>query len=185
MNEEPDLTDEPDLPPSKTRRKKDMHALQALGEALVELTPSQLARLNLPERLSDAVAEAKRIPGFEARRRQMQYIGKIMRDVDSTAIAEHVADLRTERRRQNSRHHDVENWRDRLIAEDAALTELAAIAPELDTQQMRTLIRNARNEQARGQPPKATRAVFRMVRDLLNAPAAGDDSGSEHEEPIP
>ena len=71
-----------DRPLSKTRRKKDSHALQDLGEALVALKPAQLERIALPERLADAVAEARRITGFEARRRQMQYIGKIMRDVD-------------------------------------------------------------------------------------------------------
>lgn len=169
-----------DRPLSKTRRKKDMHALQELGEALVALTASQLARIELPERLADAVAQARRISGFEARRRQMQYIGKIMRDVDSTAIAEHVARIRDDRRQDNARHHDVERWRDRLIAEDAAQQELRSAMPGIDMQQVRSLVRNARNEQARGQPPKSARALFRLLRDVMQpAPAASPDDAED------
>lgn len=160
------------LPPSKTRRKKDMHALQELGEALVGLKPSQLARIELPERLADAVAEARRISGFEARRRQMQYIGRIMRDVDATAIAEHVERIRGDRLQGNTHHHDLERWRERLLAEDAAFTELAAAAPGIDMQQVRSLVRNARNEQARNQPPKSSRALFRLLRETMAAPEA-------------
>ena len=166
-------------PPSKTRRKKDMHALQALGEALVALTPAQLRRIELPERLADAVAQAKRISGFEARRRQMQYIGKIMRDVDSTAIAEHVERIRDDRRQDNTRHHDLEHWRERLLADDAALTELAATAPGIDMQQTRTLVRNARNEQARGLPPKSSRALFRLLREAMSEPAADEPAPAD------
>jgi len=172
--------DEPPLDaPSKTRRKKDMHALQALGEALVALTPAQLGRVELPERLADAIAEAKRISGFEARRRQMQYIGKIMRDVDATSIAEHVERIRDNRRHDNARHHDLERWRERLLAEDATLTELAAALPGIDMQQVRALVRNARNEQARGQPPKSSRALFKLLREVTepasNKPSEADD----------
>jgi ribosome-associated protein len=162
-------------PISKTRRKKDMHALQALGEALVALPSSQLAALALPERLADAIAEAKRISGFEAQRRQMQYIGRLMRDVDPAPITACIERLRTERARSNSLQHDLERWRTRLLAEDAALTELAAVCPGLDVQQLRTLIRNARNEQARNQPPKAQRALFRLLREQLFA--EGIESG--------
>lgn len=170
--------DDPPLqPPSKTRRKKDMHALQALGEALVALTPAQLDRIELPERLADAVAEAKRISGFEARRRQMQYIGKIMRDVDATAIAEHVERIRDDRHQDNAHHHDLERWRERLLAEDAAFTALAAAAPGIDMQQVRSLVRNARNEQARGQPPKSSRALFRLLREAMAAPDPKDETG--------
>ena len=114
---------EPQL--SKTRRKKDMHALQALGEQLVVLTAAQLAGLELPERLLDAIEHAKRITGFEARRRQMQYIGRLMREVDAAPIAARLSQLKTAAKRENARHHEVEYWRDRLLAEEAALTELA------------------------------------------------------------
>lgn len=159
-----------------------MHTLQALGEALVELPENRLASLDLPERLADAIAAAKRIRGFEAKRRQMQYIGRLMRDTDPAPIAAYLERLRSERRRGNTEHQQLERWRERLLAEDSALTELAAISPGMDLQQMRTLIRNARNEQARGQPPKATRALFRMLRSALtqeDAPSDGDDAPSD------
>lgn len=171
--------DEPLQPISKTRRKKDMHELQALGEALVALTPSQLGRIALPERLADAIAEAKRISGFEARRRQMQYIGRIMRDVDATAIAQHIEVIRDDRRQDNTRHHDLERWRERLLAADAAFTELAAAVPGIDMQQVRSLVRNARNEHARGVPPKSSRALFRLLRESMAEPAPGDEASTD------
>lgn len=163
--------DEAQAPPiSKTQRKKQMHALQDLGETLVALTPAQLSGLELPERLADALAQARRISGFEARRRQMQYIGRLMREIDTAPIAERVQALRSARQRHNSRHHDLEQWRQRLLADDAALTELARAAPGLDLQQLRTLVRNARKEQVAERPPKAQRALFRTLRELLAAP---------------
>jgi ribosome-associated protein len=169
-------TGDDDLPVSKTRRKKDMHALQALGEALVALAPAQVAGLGLPERLADAIADARRIPTFEGRRRQMQYIGRLMREVDPEPIAQHLALLRNERSRDNARHREAERWRERLLAEDAALTELASAHPGIDTQHLHTLVRNARREIARGAAPKASRALFRAVRDCLaGSPASGPD----------
>jgi ribosome-associated protein len=155
------------VPLSKTRRKKDMHALQALGEALVELKPGQLASLDLPEMLRDAIADARRVPTFEGRRRQMQYIGRLMRDVDPEPIAQRLALIRQGRKQENALQHEIERWRERLLAEDEALTQLAAAHPGIDTQQLHTLIRNARREAVRGQPPKANRALFRALRTLL------------------
>jgi ribosome-associated protein len=179
VSELPGSADE--QPVSKTRRKKDMHALQALGEALVALTPAQLAGLSLPERLADAIGEARRIPTFEGRRRQMQYIGRLMREVDAEPIAQRLQQLRYGRAQDNARHHAAELWRERLLAEDSALTELAAAHPGLDTQHLHTLVRNARREAARGDAPKAQRALFRALRDCLaeaphpevKAPGAG------------
>ena len=156
--------------PSKTQRKKEMHALQALGEQLVELAPEQLAELALPERLADAIVEARRIAGFEARRRQMQYIGRLMRQVDAAPIAERIAGLKIAARAANARQHEVEQWRERLLGDEGALTELAREHPGLDTQQLRVLIRNARREQAQERPPHAARALFRMLRSVLAPP---------------
>jgi ribosome-associated protein len=164
-------------PVSNTRRKKDMHALQALGEALVELTPAQLSGLDLPQRLVDALTEARRIPTFEARRRQMQYIGRLMREVDPEPIAQRLSLMRNERGRDNARQHELERWRERLLAEDSALTEFASARPGLDTQHLHTLVRNARREIVRGDPPKAQRALFRALRACLTEPPA-DQSGS-------
>lgn len=167
-------------PVSKTRRKKDMHALQALGEALVTLAPEQLAGFGLPERLTEAIAFARRVPTREGRRRQMQYIGRLMREVDPEPIAERLAGLRSARVRENSVHHQAEQWRGRLLAGDEALTELAASHPGMDTQHLRQLVRNARREAARGAPPKAQRALFRALRDALAAASdpPADQAGS-------
>ena len=156
--------------PSKTRRKKEMHALQALGEQLVGLAPDALATLALPERLADAIAAARRITGFEARRRQMQYIGRLMREVDAAPTAAGIANMQARSQRANRLQHETENWRDRLLAEEGALTELASAHPGLDTQQLRTLIRNARREQAQGRAPHAARALFRALRGILAEP---------------
>jgi ribosome-associated protein len=150
-----------------------MHALQGLGEQLVGLAPEQLAELALPERLADAIAGAKRITGFEARRRQMQYIGRLMREIDAAPIAERIAGLRNAERSAHARHREAERWRERLLADESALTELARGHPGLDTQQLRVLIRNARREQTQGRAPHASRALFRMLRAVL-APQDAD-----------
>ena len=154
--------------PSKTQRKKEMHALQALGEQLVALAPEQLAELALPERLADAIVEAKRIAGFEARRRQMQFIGRLMRDIDAAPIAERIAGLASAARAANARHREAEEWRERLLADEGAVTELARAHAGLDTQQLRVLIRNTRKERAQGRPPHAARALYRMLRSVLS-----------------
>ncbi len=156
-----------ELPVSKTRRKKEMHALQDLGEALIALPAGQLASLALPESLADAIAEARRITGFEAKRRQMQYIGRLMRGVDSAPIAERIAQLKNTHQRESARHHAIEQWRDRLLANDDAFDALMQEHPGCDLQQLRTLTRNARKEQAAGRPPHAVRALFRALREAL------------------
>ena len=165
-------------PVSKTRRKKEMHALQALGEALVALSPAQLSGLDLPERLADALAEARRVPSFEGRRRQMQYIGRLMREVDPEPIERHLALLRNEHRRDATRHQEVEQWRDRLLADDAALGELKASRPGIETEQLHQLVRNARREAARGEPPRAQRLLFRALRDALQARSEAREGGA-------
>ena len=144
-----------------------MHALQSLGEQLVLLSAERLAELALPERLADAIVAAKKITGFEARRRQMQFIGRLMRDIDAEPIAARIAGLHAAAQRANARHQAAEQWRERLLADESALTELAGTFPGLDTQHLRTLIRNARREQSLGRAPHAARALFRALRSVL------------------
>ena len=184
------MTDSPDgdaaKPVSKTRRKKEMQALQSLGEALVALAPAQLSGLELPERLADAVAEARRTRTFEGRRRQMQYIGKLMRDVDPAPIERHLAQLRNANRRAAADHQEVERWRDRLLAEDGALAALEAARPDIDTRHLRELVRDARREAARGGPPRARRMLFRALRDALQGrPEANGPGAAEAGAPLP
>lgn len=158
--------DEPEQErPSKTQLKQAMHALQALGEALIALSTDQLGRLELPEELRDAVLEAKRLRSREALRRQMQYIGRLMRSVESEAIAAQLADLQGESDAAKARFHSLERWRARLLEEDGALTEWLAAHPGADAQTLRQLVRTARQEQAQGKPPRASRALFRLLRE--------------------
>lgn len=153
---------------SKTQRKREMHALQALGAALVELPSSQLEVLPLPEELAAAVREVHRIPGHEARRRQLQYIGRLMREIDAEPIRAALEDLKGHSNAARARHRRIEQWRDRLLADDAALTEFAHEHAHTDLQALRTLIRNARAEIAAQRAPHAQRALFRALRDTCS-----------------
>src|SRR5215470_5971350 len=134
--------------PSKTRRKQEMAALQQLGEELLRLNPAQLARIDLPEQLRDAIAEAHRITAHEGRRRQMQYIGRLMRQVDSEPIRHALADASGASRAAVALMHRCERMRDRLLADDAALTDFLSDHPHAEAQQLRALIRAARRELA-------------------------------------
>lgn len=154
-------------PVSKTRRKQEMHALQEIGEALVALTEAQLAELELPEKLLDAVLLARRIQKFGALRRQLQYVGRLMRDVDSEAIAAQLEAWKGTSREAAARLHLLERWRDRLIAEDGAMADLVAACPECDVQHLRALVRNARREQALGSTPKSARELFQALKAVL------------------
>jgi ribosome-associated protein len=155
---------------SKTQRKRAMHALQDLGEALVALGREQLAALDLPEALREAVEEAKRLKGFEARRRQLQYIGRLMRDIDPAPIRAQLDAWEGNSRLHAAWLHDLERWRERLLADVEALTELARLCPSADLQHLRTLVRNARAEAAAGKPPRHYRALFRALKELLPEP---------------
>ena len=150
---------------SKTKRKQEMHALQALGAALVDLPPSQLDRIDLPEPLAAAVREARRIASHEGRRRHLQYIGKLMRSVDPEPIRTALDELQGHAATARARHRRVEQWRDRLLGDDGALTEFAREHAHADLQALRTLIRNARREIAANREPHAQRALFRALRE--------------------
>ena len=152
-----------------------MTELQGLGAELVALSAERLASLELPESLADAVRAAQRISAHEGRRRQMQYIGRLMRAVDPAPIRERLDAWRGLSRTEIARQHALERWRERLIDEDDALTEFAGKYPGTDIQVLRGLIRNARKERSEDKPPRAFRELFRMIRD-----AAGRPGQQEH-----
>ena len=156
---------------SKTQRKRQMLEVQALGEALTALTEEQLAELGLPERLLDAVVAAKRIHKFGAMRRQLQYIGRLMREVDAEAIAARLDAWKGASREATAQLHLLERWRTRLIEDEAALAEFAASYPGCDVQKLRALIRNARREHEAGQAPRSFRALFQELRLIVPGPA--------------
>ncbi len=172
------VTQSSDLPDgeylSKTQRKKEMQALQDLGETLARLSVEQLARLDLPQGLNEALLDAKRIRQHEAHRRQLQYIGRLMRSQDATAIAARLADLQGESDASKAQFHALERWRSRLLEDEASLAEWLDLHPGSDIQLLRQLIRNARREHAEGLPPKASRALFRLLRETQVADP-GDD----------
>ncbi len=162
-------TGEPDHQPSKTRRKRDMHALQNVGAQLVELTPQQVAELALPDKLADAVAEAKQMrKPDDARRRQMQYIGKLMRGIDAEPIKARLEGWRGVSNEHTAQLHAAERWRARLLEDETAFAALASQYPKADLQHLRTLARNARKEQAANRPPKSFRLLFQELRALLS-----------------
>jgi ribosome-associated protein len=158
-----------DLAPSKTRRKAAMHALQDLGEAMVRLSPARLSALALPERLSDAIAEARHITRWEARRRQMQFIGRLMRDVDPEPIQAQLDQWSGGPSAEKARIANVERWRTRLMGESDALDLFCNEAPAADRPRLETLVARARAERASAQPPHSYRELFRMLNELLAA----------------
>ena len=166
---EQDEFDPDDLPPSKTRRKKDADALQQLGTDLLELPKADWVKLSLPDSLIDALQEMKRIHSRSALKRQRQFIGRLMRDVDPEPIHQHFEQLRQKTRQQVQAHHMLEHWRDRMIEEDDSVIE--AFLQEhnnADPQQLRQLVRQARKERDRNKPPKSARALFRYIRDTTD-----------------
>ncbi|AMP38197.1 DUF615 domain-containing protein [Ralstonia solanacearum] len=174
--------DNPDTPKSKSQRKREVTALQDLGAALEALPKDKLAKVPLPESLADALQQARRITNHEGKRRQMQYIGKLMRaltDDDVEAIRRVLATFVGASKAETARLHAIERWRDRLAADDGAITEFIAAHPDTDVQALRTLVRNARKEAQQGKPPKSSRELFQMVKQAL----AGNDRASEDAEP--
>ena len=170
------------LPPSKSRRKRDMIELQSLGEALVGLPEDQLRRIDLPDVLREAVVEARRIHAFGALRRQLQFVGKVMRDIDPAPIRLQLDALRGVSAKHIAWMHTLERWRVRLLADDAATGEWIASYPATDTQRLRTLIRNARQEREAGRPPRAFRELFQMLRDQIPDPVAALQSDLQEAE---
>ena len=153
--------------PSKTRRKHDSHALQDLGEAVIALPDDRLRDLALPEILFDAITLHKRTKTFEGQRRQMQYIGKLMRRIDPEPIREAVAAMQLGRARDSLALHRAEAWRAELVADDAALTRWTAEHPASDLQQLRSLVRNARKDAAllpEQRNGRAYRELFQFIK---------------------
>ncbi len=151
---------------SRSQIKREMLALQKLGEQLVDLSPTQLNQLGLPAELLEAVIGAQAIKSRGARRRQMQFIGALMRKIDPEPIARLIADLGRKQAHEMRSFHHVERWRDRLLdGDDDLVEELLGQFPGLDRSHLRQLVRNARKEFTEEKPPRSARALFRYLRD--------------------
>jgi len=159
-----------EIGPSKTQRKREMHELQALGERLIALNPDQLARVPIPEALREAVFDAKRIRSREGLRRQLQFIGRLMREVDAASIRASIEAWTGRAHALTAMHHRAERWRAELLADETALTAFAREYPRADLQALRTAVRATQKEQLAGRPPQHFRELFRLIRAAMSVP---------------
>ena len=175
-------------PPSKTQLKAEADEKQALGEALLTLRPDLMARLDLPEKLLDAIKDARKITNFEGKRRQMQFIGKLMRPIDPEPIREAINEQLNGSAQLTLQLHPAEQWRDRLVESDDALGEWLTDFPATDSQQLRALIRQARKDAKPEKPGaaprhgKSYREIFQLVKDQMNNGSNGS-AKAEKEDP--
>jgi len=173
--------------PSKSELKRQSDALQKLGEQLIAEPRDRVKRVPMPDEVKDAILMCQTITNHEGRRRQLQYVGKMMRTLNEEEVAviqRTIESWKGASKAETAALHALERRRDKLLADDNALTQLLAEHPQLDAQQLRTLIRNARKEQAESKPPKAYREIFQILKDLAKAPkaAAADDAGEDGDE---
>jgi len=174
--------------PSKTELKRQSDALQKMGETLVEAPRDRVKRVPMPEDVMDAILACQSITNHEGRRRQMQFVGKKMRSLDEAEVAviqKTIDSWKGASKSETAAMHALERRRDKLLVDDKALTTLLEENPELDVQQLRTLIRNARKEQAENKPPKAYREIFQILKQIdakKNKPSADGDEQDEDSE---
>jgi ribosome-associated protein len=155
--------------PSKSELKRQSNDLQKLGEQLVEAPRDRVKRVPMPEDVRDAILTCQSITNHEGRRRALQFVGKKMRTLDEEEVAviqRTIDSWKGASKAETASLHALERRRDKLLADDTALTQLLEDAPELDVQHLRTLIRNARKEVAESKPPKAYREIFQILKDL-------------------
>jgi ribosome-associated protein len=174
--------------PSKSELKRQMTELQKLGEQLVAEPRDRVKRVPMPDQVRDAILMCQTITNHEGRRRQLQFVGKMMRtlnDDEVAAIQRTIDSWKGASKAETAALHALERRREKLLADDKALTQLLAEYPELDGQQLRTLIRNARKEQAENKPPKAYREIFQILKDVgkKQAPPGAEDSEDSDDEP--
>jgi ribosome-associated protein len=175
--------------PSKSELKRQMHELQELGQALSELPASRVAPLNLPDSLLDALREYHRTRSHEGRRRQLQYVGKLMRQVDPEPVREAIAAFKLGSAKETLALHEIERWREELMASDDAITRWVEHHPETDVQQLRNLVRSARKDAGKAAPAdgkgqrhgRAYRDLFQLIKAGLNPGAAtsSDEDSSD------
>jgi ribosome-associated protein len=182
-----DLDDEPTTErPSKSALKRQMHDLQALGLELSELPESRQAKLDLPESLRDALTEYRRTRSHEGRRRQLQLIGKLMRQADEAEIREAVAAFKLGSATETLALHEAERWREEMLASDDAITRWLTRFPDTDAQQLRSLVRASRKDALAEQPDqrrgRSYRELFQLIKAALAGSSTPDDAAGESDE---
>ncbi len=171
--------------PSKSQRKREMLALQKIGEQLFNESSDRIKRVPMPENLREAIFECQRIKNHEGRRRQLQFIGKIMRSLnDETigAINQTMESWKGLSKADTVLMHALENQREKLLSQETALTEFLKKYPQADIRQLRTLIRNAKKEKAENKPPKAYREIYRLLKQVMTQPLPSVENNKESEE---
>ena len=161
--------EDPNEGPSKSELKRQMTERQKLAEVLAALSSDALKTIPLDEAIKAAIAETNKIKSFEAIRRHKQYLGKLMRFLDEeelAAIQKRLDAIQGVSKAETAKLHHLEQYRDRLVADDTAFTKLIEQFPDMDIQSMRTLIRNARREKEQNKPPKAYREIFRILKEM-------------------
>jgi len=171
--------------PSKSELKRQSNELQKLGEQLVDAPRDRVKRVPMPDDVRDVILETQTITNHEGRRRALQFVGKKMRTLDEEEIAviqRTIDSWKGASKAETAALHALERRREKLLADDKALTALLEENPELDVQHLRTLIRNARKEVAESKPPKAYREIFQILKDLgkkKKADADAEEEGSD------
>lgn len=183
-------TDDPehDYGPTRTQQRRDALAVLELAGQLVELPPSRLAKLDLPEDVLREIANTRKITSHIARKRQLGFLAKVMRKHDSDVfdgVRAALGENRERQRQETAAMHRLEATRDRLLAdEESALPELIAAHPQLDRQHLRSLLRQARLEREKNKPPRAYREIFQLLKDLAtggetDTPQTAEGGGDE------
>lgn len=158
-------------PPSKSALKRQAHRLQKLGLALTDLKPDVLANMSLPDQLREAIQVRQRISSREGGRRQMQYIGRLMRTIDTESIEQQLATINNQSASAKGRFHALERWRDKLILDPSAITAFIHDYPSVDRQQLRQLVNKAASTRPEGDDPtsdqhrQAARTLFKFIRN--------------------
>jgi ribosome-associated protein len=173
---------------TRTDLKRESTELQKLGEDLLTLRAELMTRLALPEKLTEAVAEAKRISNFEGKRRQMQFIGKLMRKLEATqldGIRTALIEQHTPSALETQTLHQAEIWRDRLVNEDDALGQWITLSPSTDSQQLRALVRQARKDAKPEKPGAAVRhgRAYRDIFQIVRAQLLGENNRDNEPDP--
>ena len=161
-----ETNDNPYDRPSKSALKREMLGLQSIGAELVALSTDQLKKIDLPDDLREAVRDCQRFTQHGAHRRQLQYIGKLMRHIDPEPIREALDEIKGLSAAANARMHALERLRTRFLEDEKVIGEIAASHPQADLQYLRQLRRNALKEKEQGKPPRAFRELYRCLREL-------------------
>ena len=170
--------DEQDYGPSRTQQRREALAVLALATQLVELPPSRLAKLDLPEDVRDEIANVRRISSHIARKRQLAFLAKKMRRHEDEVVDSVRAELgenRERQRQETAAMHRLEALRERLLEDDEAAAELIAEHPAIDRQHLRSLVRQARSERAANKPPRAYREIFQLLKELQQGDGGVED----------